>query len=104
MNAKTAHSQLIGGIVFGLGMALFEETHVDGETGRIVNANVADYLLPVNADVPDILPSWWRMTNARPMCWVRKELANCLWSALRPPWRMRCTTPRVSVCANCRYG
>ncbi len=54
MNAKTAHSQLIGGIVFGLGMALFEETHVDGETGRIVNANVADYLLPVNADVPDI--------------------------------------------------
>jgi xanthine dehydrogenase YagR molybdenum-binding subunit len=54
MNAKTAHSQLIGGIVFGLGMALLEETHVDGETGRIVNANVADYLLPVNADVPDI--------------------------------------------------
>jgi xanthine dehydrogenase YagR molybdenum-binding subunit len=54
MNAKTAHSQLIGGIVFGLGMALFEEAHVDGETGRIVNANVADYLLPVNADVADI--------------------------------------------------
>lgn len=54
MNAKLAHSQLIGGIVFGLGMALFEETHVDGETGRIVNANVAEYLLPVNADVPDI--------------------------------------------------
>lgn len=54
LNAKTAHSQLIGGIVFGLGMALFEETHVDGETGRVVNANVAEYLLPVNADVPDI--------------------------------------------------
>ena len=54
MNAKTAHSQLLGGIVFGLGMALFEETHVDGETGRIVNANVAEYLMPVNADVPDI--------------------------------------------------
>ncbi len=54
LNGKTAHSQLIGGIVFGLGMALFEETHVDGETGRVVNANVAEYLLPVNADVPDI--------------------------------------------------
>ena len=54
MNSKTAHSQLIGGIVFGLGMALFEETHVDGETGRVVNSNVAEYLLPVNADVPDI--------------------------------------------------
>jgi xanthine dehydrogenase YagR molybdenum-binding subunit len=54
LNAKTAHSQLIGGIVFGLGMALLEETHVDGETGRVVNANVAEYLLPVNADVPNI--------------------------------------------------
>jgi xanthine dehydrogenase YagR molybdenum-binding subunit len=54
LNAKTARSQLIGGIVFGIGMALFEETHIDGETGRPVNANVADYLLPVHADVPDI--------------------------------------------------
>ena len=54
MNAKTARSQLIGGIVYGLGMALLEETHVDGETGRIVNANIAEYLVPVNADVPDI--------------------------------------------------
>ena len=54
MNAKPARSQLIGGIVFGLGMALLEETHVDGETGRLVNANVAEYLMPVNADVPDI--------------------------------------------------
>ena len=54
MNAKTARSQLIGGIVYGLGMALLEETRVDGETGRIVNANIAEYLVPVNADVPDI--------------------------------------------------
>jgi xanthine dehydrogenase YagR molybdenum-binding subunit len=54
MNAKTARSQLMGGIVFGLGMALLEETHVDGRTGRVVNANIAEYLLPVNADVPDI--------------------------------------------------
>jgi xanthine dehydrogenase YagR molybdenum-binding subunit len=54
LNAKTARSQLIGGITFGIGMALLEETLVDGETGRIVNTNVADYLMPVNADVPDI--------------------------------------------------
>ena len=54
MNAKTARSQLIGGIVFGLGMALLEETQLDGETGRIVNANIAWYLVPVNADVLDI--------------------------------------------------
>jgi xanthine dehydrogenase YagR molybdenum-binding subunit len=54
LNSKTAHSQLIGGITFGIGMALLEETHVDAETGRIVNRNIAEYLLPVNADVPDI--------------------------------------------------
>jgi xanthine dehydrogenase YagR molybdenum-binding subunit len=54
LNAKTARSQLIGGITYGIGMALLEETLVDGETGRIVNSNVADYLMPVNADVPDI--------------------------------------------------
>lgn len=54
LNAKTAHSQLIGGITYGIGMALLEETHVHAETGRIVNANIAEYLVPVNADVPDI--------------------------------------------------
>jgi xanthine dehydrogenase YagR molybdenum-binding subunit len=54
LNAKTAHSQLIGGMVFGLGMALLEETVMDPSSGRIVNANLSDYLLPVHADVPKI--------------------------------------------------
>ena len=54
MNAKTARSQAIGGIVYGIGMALLEETVVDRNIGRIVNPNVAEYLLPVNADIPDI--------------------------------------------------
>jgi xanthine dehydrogenase YagR molybdenum-binding subunit len=54
LNAKTARSQLIGGITYGIGMALLEETLVDAETGRIVNTNVAEYVMPVNADIPDI--------------------------------------------------
>jgi xanthine dehydrogenase YagR molybdenum-binding subunit len=54
VNAKTARSQLIGGIVFGIGMALMEETRIDPEFGRPVNANIAEYLVPVNADIPDI--------------------------------------------------
>jgi xanthine dehydrogenase YagR molybdenum-binding subunit len=54
LNAKTARSQMIGGIVYGLGMALTEETHSDARSGRITNANIAEYLVPVNADVPDI--------------------------------------------------
>jgi xanthine dehydrogenase YagR molybdenum-binding subunit len=54
LNAKTARSQLMGGIVFGIGMALMEETVPDERDARIVNANLAEYLVPVNADVPEI--------------------------------------------------
>ena len=54
LNAKTAHSQLVGGIVYGIGMALMEHTVIDPNWGRVVNANLAEYLVPVNADVPDI--------------------------------------------------
>lgn len=54
LNAKTARSQLIGGITFGIGMALLEATHVDAATGRYTNQNVSEYLMAVNADIPDI--------------------------------------------------
>jgi xanthine dehydrogenase YagR molybdenum-binding subunit len=54
LNPKTARSQVIGGIVYGLGMALGEETCLDPRTGRILNANLTDYLVPVHADIPDI--------------------------------------------------
>jgi xanthine dehydrogenase YagR molybdenum-binding subunit len=54
VNAKTAASQLRGGIVMGIGAALGEETLVDRDTGRIVNANLAEYHLPVHADIPRI--------------------------------------------------
>ena len=57
LNAKTARSQLIGGMTFGVGMALLEETMVDEATGRIVNPNISEYLLPVNADIPVITAS-----------------------------------------------
>ncbi|TDV53878.1 xanthine dehydrogenase family protein molybdopterin-binding subunit [Actinophytocola oryzae] len=54
VNAKTAASQLRGGIVMGIGAALGEETLVDRDTGRIVNANLAEYHVPVHADIPRI--------------------------------------------------
>jgi xanthine dehydrogenase YagR molybdenum-binding subunit len=54
LNAKTVRSQMLGGIVFGIGMALMEETRVDPDTARYTNANIAEYLVPVNADIPDI--------------------------------------------------
>ncbi|WP_029582177.1 xanthine dehydrogenase family protein molybdopterin-binding subunit [Bradyrhizobium sp. URHD0069] len=54
LNTKTAHSQIMGGVVWGIGMALHEETVFDHRFGRIMNANIAEYHVPVNADVQDI--------------------------------------------------
>lgn len=54
LNRKTGQSQLMGGIIWGLGMALMEKTEMDRRTGRAVNGNLADYHLPVNADVGTI--------------------------------------------------
>ena len=52
INPRLAGSQAIGGMVGGIGMALLEGTHTDHRDGRIVNANMSDYLVPVNADIP----------------------------------------------------
>jgi xanthine dehydrogenase YagR molybdenum-binding subunit len=54
LNEKTARSQIIGATVGGIGMALLEETVTDPGTGRIANATLGDYLVPVNADVPEM--------------------------------------------------
>jgi xanthine dehydrogenase YagR molybdenum-binding subunit len=54
LNTKTAHSQIMGSVVWGIGMALHEETVFDHQFGRIMNANIAEYHVPVNADVQDI--------------------------------------------------
>ncbi|MCX5328911.1 xanthine dehydrogenase family protein molybdopterin-binding subunit [Streptomyces sp. NBC_00140] len=54
ISPKLADSQALGGMVGGIGAALLEHTVTDHRDGRIVNANLADYLVPVNADVPDL--------------------------------------------------
>ena len=54
LNTKTATSQILGGVVWGIGMALHEETLIDHRFGRIMNANIAEYHVPVHADVPDV--------------------------------------------------
>jgi CO/xanthine dehydrogenase Mo-binding subunit len=54
LNEKLARSQIIGATVMGIGMTMLEETIFDSGTGRIANATFGDYLIPVNADVPDL--------------------------------------------------
>ncbi|HEY5146797.1 MAG TPA: xanthine dehydrogenase family protein molybdopterin-binding subunit, partial [Polyangiaceae bacterium] len=54
LNPKTARSQFIGGLVWGMGLALFEHTERDSRTARVVTRDLADYHVPVHADVPEI--------------------------------------------------
>jgi xanthine dehydrogenase YagR molybdenum-binding subunit len=54
INMKAARSQILGGIVFGIGMALLEGSVLEEKTGRYANANFADYLVATNADIPEV--------------------------------------------------
>lgn len=54
VNEKTARSQMLGGMIWGLSMALHEDTLRDPRTGRIMNPNLAEYHVPVNADIREI--------------------------------------------------
>jgi xanthine dehydrogenase YagR molybdenum-binding subunit len=52
LNLKTATNQIMGGMIFGIGMALMEGTIYDPTNGRVVTRDLTDYLVPVNADMP----------------------------------------------------
>ncbi|HSU22245.1 MAG TPA: xanthine dehydrogenase family protein molybdopterin-binding subunit [Variovorax sp.] len=54
LNPVTARSQLMGGMIWGLGAALHEATEIDPRHARYTNDNLAEYLIPVNADVPEV--------------------------------------------------
>ncbi|WP_434444356.1 xanthine dehydrogenase family protein molybdopterin-binding subunit [Lentzea sp. E54] len=54
INAQAARSQLVGGVIFGIGHALLEENPLELGTGRLAGSTLADYLVPVHADIPDI--------------------------------------------------
>lgn len=54
LNPKTARSQIVGSVVWGIGMALHEESVIDQHFGRFMNHDLAEYHVPVNADVPEI--------------------------------------------------
>jgi xanthine dehydrogenase YagR molybdenum-binding subunit len=53
LNLKTAKNQIMGGMIFGIGMALMEETQYDPNRGRVVTRDLANYLVPVHADMPE---------------------------------------------------
>jgi xanthine dehydrogenase YagR molybdenum-binding subunit len=93
LNEKTARSQCLGGMTFGIGMALTEELMPDPRDGHLVNRDFAEYHLPVNADVPQIdvvlLPE--RDNHASPMqskgigelgiCGAAAAITNAIYNA-----------------------
>jgi xanthine dehydrogenase YagR molybdenum-binding subunit len=93
INPKTARSQCIGGMVGGLGMALEERAEWDVRFGKVMNANLAEYLVPVNADVPSLeaifVPNDDRNFNPLgvkglaevAICGVAPAIANAVWHA-----------------------
>ena len=93
VNPKLAHSQCIGAMVGGIGMALFEEASWDETLGRIANASLAEYLVPVSADIHELDASSWpaRTTVMNPLgvkgvaelglCGVAPAIANAVWHA-----------------------
>ena len=68
ISPRTAHGQLVGGMIWGIASALHEQTEIDGRNGSYINANLADYLLPVNADIIDVqalvVPEEDRLVNS----------------------------------------
>ena len=93
LNMKTARSQAIGGVTMGIGMALMEATHIDPNTGRVVNPNVSEYVMPVNADIPDITtifveeqdrminPAGVKGIGELPIVGAAAAVANAVWHA-----------------------
>ncbi len=93
INPRLAHSQCIGGMVGGIGMALLEEAEWDARFGRVMNANIAEYLVPVCADVLDLdaifvpgedtvlSPLGSKGLAELGLCGVAPAIANAVWHA-----------------------
>ena len=93
INPRLAHSQCIGGMVGGIGMALLEEADRDEKLGRIANATIAEYLVPVCADIHELdavfvqsedtimNPLGVKGVAELGLCGVAPAIANAIWHA-----------------------
>ncbi len=93
INPRLAHSQCIGGMVQGIGMALLEDTAWDERFGRVINANIAEYLIPACADILDLdavfvpgedtvlSPLGSKGLAELGLCGVAPALVNAVWHA-----------------------
>ena len=107
LNRKLARSQFLGGMVMGIGSGLLEVTKHDSRLARFTNDNLAEYHVPVNADVPDLDVLWLDDPdfNASPIgakgigeigiTGVNAALANAVWHATGKRHRTIPITPEA---------
>jgi len=104
VNPRTARSQMIGGIVWGYGQALLEESAMDERYGRYLSKNLSGVMLPVNADIAaDIDVFFIDEFDPHASSIGARGIGELGATALRPPSPTRCGTPPASACASCRF-
>ncbi|UYY59268.1 xanthine dehydrogenase family protein molybdopterin-binding subunit [Sphingomonas sp. S2-65] len=101
LNPKTAASQFRGGMIMGLGLALTEETLFDERSGRIMNATLADYHVPVHLDVPEIEVMWTGIPDPRSPLGAR-GIGEIGITESPPRSPTPYSTPPASACVTCR--
>ena len=96
-NPKLAESQWKGGIIMGIGQALLEEGIVDPRHGRVLNNNLADYLIATNSDIPDLQVISVGIPDYQASVLGGKAVGELVSSALPPPSPTRFSTPPANA-------
>jgi xanthine dehydrogenase YagR molybdenum-binding subunit len=116
LNPKTAYSQVLGGLVMGLGMAFTEQSKVEKNYGNIITRSLADYHVPVNLDLADVqvifLPEEDRIANPMGVkgigelgiCGVAGSLANAVFNATGKRMRELPITPEKMLTTGVEQG
>ncbi|MGW6796967.1 molybdopterin cofactor-binding domain-containing protein [Streptomyces chartreusis] len=110
---ELAESQAVGGIVGAIGTVPLGHTVNDHRNARIVKAKLADYLAPLNADVPSSFGSTWRGRTCKPTRWAPRDSATALHVGVAPAIANGSSMPRgalslrgghlfVSLCGECQ--
>ena len=101
LNPKTPASQLKGGIIMGIGLALTEKTDFDERSGRIMNSSLAEYHVPVHMDVPEIEVIWNDIADPHSPLGAH-DIGEIGITGAGAAVRTRSTTRPASVSVNCR--
>ena len=101
LNPKTARSQILGGVTMGIGMALHEYTVADSRSGRIMNADLGEYHVPVHADIPAFDVHFLDIPDPHINPLGVRGVAKSASRVWRRRLRMPCTMRQASASATC---